>query len=251
MQSNFSVIVVVAGKGGRIMKYKGLRLWSMITVLAMLAAGGTLGSLEKQNKIIRQVPTTHKVVAFTFDDGPHPGTTPELLKVLREKGVKATFFILGRNAEVYGDLLKQVIADGHEIGNHGYSHQFLHQIPMEQYLGEIERNELLLAKVGVKPVLFRPAGGGYNDLLVSKLQEKGYTTVMWTVDTRDWSRPPVSQVIKIASENMRPGNIFLFHDGQDKMPTPQAVGQLIDQFRAQGYQFVTISELLQYYEVRH
>ncbi|WP_312201779.1 polysaccharide deacetylase family protein, partial [Anaerospora hongkongensis] len=103
-----------------------LRLWSMITVLAILAAGGTLGSLEKQNKIIRQVPTTHKVVAFTFDDGPHPGTTPELLKILREKGVKATFFILGRNAETHCDLLKQVIADGHEIGNHGYSHQFLH-----------------------------------------------------------------------------------------------------------------------------
>lgn len=251
MQSNFSVIVVVAGKGGTIMKYKGLRLWSMITVLAILAAGGTLGSLEKQNKIIRQVPTTHKVVAFTFDDGPHPGTTPELLKVLREKGVKATFFILGRNAEVYGDLLKQVIADGHEIGNHGYSHQFLHQISLEQYLAEVERNELILAQVGVKPVFFRPPGGGYNDLLVNKLQEKGYTTVMWTVDTRDWSRPSVSQVVKTASENVKPGSIFLFHDGQDKMPTPQAVGQLIDQFRAQGYQFVTMSELLQYYEFRH
>jgi peptidoglycan/xylan/chitin deacetylase (PgdA/CDA1 family) len=74
---------------------------------------------------------------------------------------------------------------------------------------------------------------------------------MWTVDTRDWSRPSVSQVVKVASANLKPGNIFLFHDGQDKMPTPQAVSLLIDQFRAQGYQFVTVSELLQYYEVRH
>lgn len=233
------------------MKYKGLRLWSMIAVLSLLAAGGTLGSLEKQNKIIRNVPTTHQVVAFTFDDGPHPGTTPELLKVLREKGVKATFFILGRNAEVYGDLLRQVVAEGHELANHGYSHRFLHQISMEEYLAEVERNEKILAQVGVKPVFFRPPGGGYNDLLVSKLQERGYTTIMWTVDTRDWSRPSVSQVVKVASANLKPGNIFLFHDGQDKMPTPQAVSLLIDQFRAQGYQFVTVSELLQYYEVRH
>lgn len=233
------------------MKYKGLRLWSIIAVLSLMIAGGNYDSMEKQSRIIRHVPTTHKIVAFTFDDGPHPGTTPELLKVLREKGVKATFFILGRNAEIYGDLLRQVVAEGHELANHGYSHQFLHQINMEEYLAEVDRNEALLATVGVKPVFFRPPGGGYNDQLVNKLQQKGYTTVMWTVDTRDWSRPTVSEVVKTASANLKPGNIYLFHDGQDKMPTPQAVSLLIDQFRAQGYQFVTLSELMQYYEVRH
>ncbi len=225
-------------------------LWSVIIVtVAVVASVHAYG--PQDGKIVRKVPTTHKVVAFTFDDGPHPGTTPELLALLKEKEVKATFFILGRNGETNLALLKEVIAAGHEIGNHGYSHQFLRQMGMDRYLADVKRNEDLLNQFGVKTNLFRPPGGGYNDNLVATLQQKGYTTVMWSVDTRDWSRPAVDQVVKVATDHLEPGAIFLFHDGQHDLPTVKAVRILIDRFREQGYSIVTVGDLLLYEEMRH
>lgn len=228
------------------------RVWGVAAIAALLmVCGAAHDMLVKESKVVKQVPTTHKVIAFTFDDGPHPGTTLELLRVLRQKEVKATFFILGRNAEQHHAILEQVAAEGHELANHGYSHRFAKDVSADEYVAEVDRNAAILASVGARPVLFRPPGGSYNDRLVAKLQQKGYTTVLWSVDCRDWARPSVEQVVQVAAANLKPGNIFLFHDGQDKLPTPQAVSILIDKFRAEGYQFVTLSELLQYYEVRH
>ena len=232
------------------MKSKTWRLWTVAAVVAAAAAGLVHGYSGNDARIIRQVATDHKVVSFTFDDGPHPGTTPELLALLREKGVKATFFILGSNGEQHHALLKQVIADGHELGNHGYSHSFLRETSLEKYLAEVDRNEAILTAAGVKPVLFRPPGGSYNDTLVARLRDKGYTTVLWSVDTRDWSRPTVAQVVQKAADNLKPGRIFLFHDGQPSLPTVEAVTLLIDNFRAQGYAIVPLGELLQYEELR-
>lgn len=234
-----------------VLKKNHCRLWSVVAALVVAIVGTAHEYSASEAKIIRQVPTTHKVVAFTFDDGPHPGTTPELLAVLREKGVKATFFILGRNGALCADLLRQVASDGHELGNHGYSHKFSRQLSMEAYLADVEQNEALLGTVGARPVLFRPPGGGYNDALVARLKQKGYTTVLWSVDTRDWSRTTVDQVVKTAIHNLKPGAIYLFHDGQNDLPTPKAVSILIDNFHAQGYEIVPVGELLQYYEIRH
>ena len=232
------------------MKSKTWRLWTVAAVVAAAAAGLMHDYSRNDARIVRQVTTDHKVVSFTFDDGPHPGTTPELLALLREKGVKATFFILGANAEEHKSLLKQVIADGHELGNHGYSHRFLRETSLEKYLSEVDRNEAILTAAGVKPVLFRPPGGSYDDTLVARLRDKGYTTVLWSVDTRDWSRPAVTQVVQTAAGSLKPGRIFLFHDGQPALPTVQAVKLLIDNFQAQGYAIVPVGELLQYEELR-
>ena len=96
-------------------------VWGLAVILA-LQAGAALHDHSAGPLAVKQVPTGHKVVAFTFDDGPHPGTTPELLRVLQEKGVKGTFFVLGSNAEMHMDLLRQIVAEGHEVANHGYSH---------------------------------------------------------------------------------------------------------------------------------
>lgn len=232
------------------MNKKVWHLWNALVITVAIVAGvHAYGPGERE--LVRKVPTTHKVVAFTFDDGPHPAATPELLALLEEKEVKATFFILGRNGEANLPLLKEIIAAGHEIGNHGYSHQFLRQMGMDRYLADVKRNEALLNRAGVTTTLFRPPGGGYNDNLVAKLQQDGYRTVMWSVDTRDWSRPDADQVVKRATDHLEPGAIFLFHDGQSDLPTVKAVRILIDRFREQGYSIVTVGELLRYEEVRH
>ena len=225
-------------------------LWGLAVILA-LKAGSALHDQTAGPQVVKQIPTSQKVVAFTFDDGPHPGTTPEVLRILRDGRVKATFFVLGSNAERHMDLLRQIVAEGHEIANHGYSHKFAKDMNLADYLAEVDRTETLVSAVTARPVLFRPPGGSYNDRLVAALQQRGYTTVLWSVDARDWSRPSADQVVKTVTEGVKPGSICLFHDGQQDLPTPQAVARLIDTLGAQGYRIVTASELLQYYEIRH
>lgn len=209
----------------------------------------TMAVVNDKDSVIRKVPTTHKVVALTIDDGPHPQATPEVLQVLREKQVKVTLFVLGANVEAHPELVTQALADGHEIASHAYSHQFLNSMPLTAAAAELERIEAVLAGIGIpKPTLLRPPGGGYNDRIVAMAREKGYTTVLWSVDTGDWRRAPVEQVVKTTLANVRPGSIILMHDGQYPLPTPQAIGKIIDDLRGQGYQLVTVSELLEYYE---
>ena len=224
-------------------------VWGLAVILA-LKAGAALHDHSAGPLAVKQVPTGHKVVAFTFDDGPHPGTTPELLRVLQEKGVKGTFFVLGSNAEMHMDLLRQIVAEGHEVANHGYSHKFAKDMNLAGYLAEVDRTADVVSGVTARPVLFRPPGGSYNDRLVAALQQRGYSTVLWSVDARDWARPPADQVVKTVTEAVKPGSICLFHDGQQDLPTPQAVSRLIDILGAQGYRMVTVGELLQYYEIR-
>lgn len=224
--------------------------------IAVLAVGLVCGLIyetmmvaDDKYQVIRKVPTTHKIVALTVDDGPHPQTTPEVLKVLREKQVKATFFVLGANAEAHPIIIAQALADGHEIASHAYSHQILNRMPLTAAAAELERAQAIITGIGApKPTLFRPPGGGYNDRIVAMARERGYTTVLWSVDSGDWRQLPVAQVVKTIMDNVRPGSIILMHDGQYPLPTPQAMGIIIDNLRSQGYQFVTVSELLQYYE---
>lgn len=199
---------------------------------------------------IKTIPTTHKVVALTIDDGPHYKTTPEILAVLKEKHVRATFFVLGENVERSQELLNQEVTDGHEIGNHAYSHKPLTKMTKNQIKEELTKTENLITKVASKPVLFRPPGGTYNKVVLQTAQDTGYTTVLWSIDPHDWDHPSVKQVVAQVINNVKPGSIVLLHDGQYPLPTSKAISVIIDTLKNQGYEFVTVSELLQYYEIR-
>lgn len=225
-------------------------IWSVAICLAVAVAGVTQGKLMDEAKVVKKVPTTHKVVALTFDDGPHYKTTPQLLAILKEKQVKATLFILGENAAQHPEILAQAVADGHEIGTHAYSHRALNKLPREQVAEELDKAEKVIASVAPKPLLFRPPGGAVNDNVLAVALNKGYTTVLWSVDPRDWSRPSVAQVVTTVMHDVKPGSIVLLHDGQYPLPTPEAIGSIIDQLRTEGYTIVTVGELLQYYEDR-
>jgi peptidoglycan/xylan/chitin deacetylase (PgdA/CDA1 family) len=226
-------------------------LWSLAVVIAVMLAGGMQhDKMPGDSAIVKSVQTTEKLVALTFDDGPHYKTTPLLLRILEEKQVKATFFVLGVNVAQHPELVAQEVAAGHEIGNHAFSHKLLSKMDASVCAAELDRAEQGICKVAPRPVLFRPPGGAYNHAVLAEARRRGYTTVIWSIDTRDWSRPPVGQVIKIVLAQVKPGSIVLMHDGQDRLPTPEALGEVIDGLREQGYTFVTVSELLEHSEVR-
>lgn len=206
------------------------------------------GMIADQGKVIKKVPTTHKVVALTIDDGPHYKTTPQMLAVLKEKKIKLTLFILGENAERHPEILAQAVADGHEIATHAYSHNSLAKMSQQEVSNELDKAEKAITAVAPKPVLFRPPGGAYNDTVLAEVQRRGYRTILWSVDPADWQRPSVEKVVDKVMKNVQPGSIVLLHDGQYPLPTPQAIGIIIDQLRQDGYSIVTVGELLQYYE---
>lgn len=190
--------------------------------------------------------TAENKIALTFDDGPHTEYTEEILSVLSEWGVKATFFVIGENAEAHPELLLKVKEGGHEIGNHTYSHVFLRDLSLAATCKEITRASDAIEKItGERPRLFRPPGGSYSDSKIAVISEMGYVSVLWSKDTRDWTSPSVDSVVSAATESPTSGDIILFHDfvGRNS-PTPAALRKIIPEIKNRGFEFVTVSDLL-------
>lgn len=203
--------------------------------------------LNSQDKARAQV-APEKPIALTFDDGPWPNSTSQVLDVLKKSNVKATFFMVGMQVQKYPQLLKQVVANGHAIGNHTWSHQYAHYNESAA-AREIDRTAEIVYKItGVKTSLFRPPAGILNNGLVTYAHEKKYAVVMWSVDSKDWrSRRTTTQAfIDNVLKEAKPGGIVLLHDGGgDRSNTVQALPQLIAQLKKHGYKFVTVPELLE------
>jgi len=187
-----------------------------------------------------------KRIALTFDDGPHTKYTLEILDILKENNATATFFIIGENAEEHPEIIEKIIASGCEVGNHTWSHAYLDKLNPQDIYDELSRaDELLKNLTGKSPKLFRPPGGRYNDTILKIADEFGYTTVLWSKDTRDWSSPTIDKVISSALDNPADGDIILFHDYNARnSPTPEALRKILPKLIADGYTTVTVSELL-------
>lgn len=189
-----------------------------------------------------------KVVALTFDDGPHPVFTPQILDILKRYRVRATFFLIGRRAERYPDLAQRVVAEGHEIGNHTYSHPAdLPRKDWDAIRNEIVKGADVIERVtGVRPKLFRPPRGYLNYRIHTAAQLCGFTVVLWTVsaDHHDALTPKAmaQRVFKL----VHPGAIILMHDGRIpiRWKDVKALPLILDGLRKRGYRFVTVSELL-------
>nr|WP_026021840.1 polysaccharide deacetylase family protein [Bacillus timonensis] len=197
--------------------------------------------------MIQGLSISKKVVAFTFDDGPHPLYTPQVLEIFKDVGGRATFFMVGEEMEKYPKLVKRVASEGHEIGNHTYSHPYLSKISDEECLGEIDRNEVLVEElIGQKPVVFRPPYFDYNDQVCRILDKKGYSMIgALNFEARDWEQPGVEHIFRASLESVKEGSILIFHDGYgDRSQTVKAVRMLVQKLNNQGYQFVSVSELL-------
>ncbi len=185
-------------------------------------------------------------IALTFDDGPHKHYTDEILDILDEFGIKATFFVIGQNCEQSPQTVQRIIDCGHEIGNHTYSHPHLSVITTKELTDEINKTEKLLEECyNYRPKLFRPPEGVYSSEIAKALGELDYIPVLWTVDTTDWKHPTPEEITKNVTSNISAGRIILCHDYvSGKSSTPEALRSFIPELLSRGYVFVTVSELI-------
>lgn len=187
-----------------------------------------------------------KIIALTFDDGPWPGTTKQVLDILQKNNIKGTFFVVGQNVKNYPDLVKRVVTDGHTIANHTWHHWY-HYMNPQTAAYEIDNTTNLIYKItGVKTSLFRPPGGMMHNGVAAYARNSKYAIIMWSSDSVDYSRPTVPRLINNIFREAKPGGIVLMHDGGgNRSQTVQALPEIISRFRKQGYKFVTIPELLE------
>jgi peptidoglycan/xylan/chitin deacetylase (PgdA/CDA1 family) len=190
-------------------------------------------------------------IALTFDDGPDPVWTPRIAAVLRRLHIPGTFFCIGRQAESHPDLVRALRDDGHEIGNHSYSHKNLWFRSPAQVRVEIERcQEALSDIVSTPPLVFRPPFGDRGPQVLSEARKLKLNTVLWSLDSKDWKNPPAGMLLSRVQRRTHDGAVLLFHDGShngrftDRSSTVAAVARLAPWLRLQRYEFVTVSALM-------
>lgn len=179
-----------------------------------------------------------KKIALTFDDGPHPIYTPQLLEGLKERNVKVTFFVIGKNAQLYPDVVKQIDEDGHLIGNHTFSHAQLNILSIEKQCEEIAKtNEVVHSITGEYPEFIRPSFGEWDKNLQCDL-----IPVFWTIDTLDWTTENVNKIVKNGIKNIKDGDIILMHDYYKT--SVEAAFKIIDELQSEGFEFVTVDDII-------
>ena len=187
-------------------------------------------------------PTTgNKVIALTFDDGPGPYTA-HLLDILDQYGAKATFFLIGSKVSGQASVVRSIQARGHQLGNHSWSHPELPKLSVDQIAGEIDRtNEAIRQATGVKPSILRPPYGAVNGAVLEQLRLRNMSSILWSVDTRDWADRNSQIVCSRAVAGARPGAVILMHDIHQT--SVNAVPCILSSLKQQGYSFVTIQRL--------
>ncbi|NLC57434.1 MAG: polysaccharide deacetylase family protein [Armatimonadetes bacterium] len=194
-------------------------------------------------RVVSSVPTTARKIAITFDDGPHPLYTPPLLDLLERHHARCTMFLVGMQAETYPDIVREIVEKGHEIADHSYSHPNLETVDARTVEMELLRCRSVLRRITGKAVdLFRPPGG-HADAKVGEICARyGFTTVYWDVFDSWLQKYDEATVLRQLVQSVKPGSIVLLHNGSNK--TAGIVEPLLEELTRQGYQFVTVSELL-------
>ncbi|QTD40662.1 polysaccharide deacetylase family protein [Sporosarcina sp. Te-1] len=201
---------------------------------------------EEAGQIIWEINTKEKVIALTFDDGPHRKYTAEILDLLKKHEAKATFFIVGANAEKNPEVVLRMYEEGHELANHTYSHKS--RMSVSRLIQELKKtDETIYAITGYSSTLFRPVEGVYTDEIVDAVSKEGYQLVMWSwhLDTLDWKNPGVNKIVKFVLDGAKEGNVVLFHDGGgNRRQTVAALEKILPELAREGYTFVTISDMM-------
>lgn len=230
---------------------------SALLFAILLADGALLGSVfavtQSENAVWKAAAYTERhqtgaltelaeprQVALTFDDGPHKTCTAVLLDGLKERDVKATFFLMGENISGKEELVKRMQREGHLIGNHSYRHVQMTKEGEDEACRAVEQTETLIESItGARPEYLRPPYGAWNERLECRVN---LTTVLWTVDSLDWKLQNTEKIVRRVEKNVQSGDIILMHDIFHT--SVEAALRIVDDLKQQGYEFVTVEELM-------
>ena len=218
-----------------------------IIILALLLVSVCAGARQPEGQITETAAKTAavpedeiKYVALTFDDGPSPRCTPQLLDGLKARDVRATFFVVGCQVEKDPDIVVRMAAEGHQVGNHSYDHKELDKLSVREAAEDMEKNDALLRRLlGAGDYWVRPP---YGLLSESERQALAVPVIGWSLDTEDWKSKNTEKILDILYRQVSDGDIILLHDRY--LNSVSAALQAIDHLQQQGYRFVTVSELL-------
>jgi peptidoglycan/xylan/chitin deacetylase (PgdA/CDA1 family) len=191
-----------------------------------------------------QVRVDQPYIAMTFDDGPSSANTPRLLEILKQRNIKATFFLIGQNVASNPDIVRRILADGHEIGNHSWTHPQLSKLSDDRVTAEINKTQDAIKEAsGFTPTLLRPPYGAITARQREWIESQfGLSIILWSVDPFDWKRPGASVITQRILSQVRPGAIILSHDIHKQ--TVDAMPTTLDSLIAKGYKFVTVTQLI-------
>ena len=191
-----------------------------------------------------QVRVDQPYIAMTFDDGPSSENTPRLLEMLKQRNIKATFFLIGQNAAANPDLVRRILAEGHEIGNHSWTHPQLSKLSDDRVTAEITKTQDAIKDAsGYTPTLLRPPYGAITARQREWIENQfGLNIILWSVDPLDWKRPGASVITQRILSQVRPGAIILSHDIHKQ--TIDAMPATLDGLISKGYKFVTVTQLI-------
>lgn len=222
----------------------GIIIGFILTLNAVLPTNHFYGPVFSESR------TSLKLVALTFDDGPYPPYTGQILDVLKERQVPATFFVIGQNAAKYPDIIRRIAAEGHQLGNHTYNHVDLLKLDRQAIITEIaQTNKVIADAVGYAPHVMRPPHGFRDAVVMDAMAEYQLKVVEWSVSSRDWVNPGAEVIAERVLGKVKNGSVILLHDGDGiaaALPREQTVIAtriIIDKLAAQGYKFVTVDEI--------
>lgn len=181
-------------------------------------------------------------VAFTFDDGPHPAYTPRIIEVLNRYQAKGTFFIVGKMAEKYPELVKSIYDNGHLVANHTYHHVNLTKIPTKEIMIEWQAcNDIIKNITGNSPLFCRPPGGDYDQYVMEAAKDLNLTVALWSINPGDYENPGESKIKEIILKKAKSGSVVLLHDGIEE--TIKVLPDILQQLRTKGYQLVDLNTM--------
>jgi peptidoglycan/xylan/chitin deacetylase (PgdA/CDA1 family) len=230
----------------------------ILASFAAVAAAGTFAGLHSMlprsqlygASFTGEAPGSRRL-ALTYDEGPNDAGTPGLLEVLAKHQVKATFFLLGRYVKALPQLAREVAAAGHAIGNHSYSHRNLIFLSQDETRQELRHTSQVIEEAtGIRPALFRPPFGGRRPGTFAIARDCGMTPVMWRVSGHDWDADSAGSIVRRIISGVKGGDVILLHDGghrelgADRSRTVMATAGLIRRCQDEGYQFVTVAEMM-------
>ncbi len=230
------------------MRYVAIGFVTLVLLMAVVFNISKSRDFQLFGEIVNRVDTDEKIIALTFDDGPLPGATEKIISILAQEQIPATFFLTGREMERYPDGAKKLIAAGHQIGNHSYSHPRMVFMSYQAVANEVAKTNELILNLGYKSeIVFRPPYGKKLLMLPLYLQRNNITTIIWDIEPETFSEVSASseKITEHVVAEAKPGSIILLHvmypSGQTSM---DAVPSIIRELKAQGYRFVTVNDLL-------